>query len=303
MRNKARSYSRPTIKRLFMQSGGRCAYPGCIKKLIAEDGITVVAEIAHIQAANKGGLRYYPSISDKERADFPNLMLLCDEHHKMIDNKENEKKYPIELLKHWKAEHEAKNKKATISVPDVVIEQITTKLETTLNILLKNYTAFNEKKDFGIIEDIFKYVFNQIEVEYDTSINEDKLLDLKLKIPENFHDREDAKIIERYFSDLWFRINIIELFVSNENQEKIKSLKIDIQKNYRQIANIKDIEKPIEDFNIIEKMSEKYIPNDKLSNPDYLANSISLVLYFFERCDFGKKTNNEAINENQLNLF
>ena len=38
---------------------------------------------------------------------FDNLILLCDECHCIIDNKENETKYPVSLLKQWKIEHES----------------------------------------------------------------------------------------------------------------------------------------------------------------------------------------------------
>ncbi|MBT3207284.1 MAG: hypothetical protein HN704_03165 [Bacteroidetes bacterium] len=46
-------------------------------------------------------------------------------------------------------------------------------------------------------------------------------------------------------------------------------------------------------------MSEKYIPKQNINNPDYLANSIALILYFFEFCDFGKKTMDENKNKQQ----
>jgi len=303
MSNKARNYTIQTIKLLFGKNNGQCSFPDCKNKIIAEDG-TVVGQIAHIQAASKKGPRYNPPISDEERASFSNLMLLCDKHHKMIDNKANEDEYSIELLKSWKAEHEAKFEKDKIEVPDTVIEQITAKLELSIKQLLNQYIAFDEIKDFGIIEEIFNYVFNEIiEENYDTKINQEKLLDLKLKIPENFYNTDDKKIIEQYFNDLWFRKNIIETFVSNANQEKIISLKIDIQKNYRENRNVKDIEIPIDDFKIIERMAGKYIPKKQLSNPDFFANATALVLYFFEQCDFGKKTVKEQNTNNQLNLF
>ena len=47
-------------------------------------------------------------MTDDERRDFSNLILLCDEHHTIIDNKDIETKFPVSLLKMWKAEHEAK---------------------------------------------------------------------------------------------------------------------------------------------------------------------------------------------------
>jgi len=57
---------------------------------------------------SKNGPRYNLQMDDDERRHFNNLILLCDEHHTIIDNKENEKKYPIELLKVWKRDHESK---------------------------------------------------------------------------------------------------------------------------------------------------------------------------------------------------
>jgi alkylation response protein AidB-like acyl-CoA dehydrogenase len=47
-------------------------------------------------------------MTDDERRGFDNLILLCDEHHVIIDNKANEEVYPTSLLKIWKSEHEKK---------------------------------------------------------------------------------------------------------------------------------------------------------------------------------------------------
>lgn len=47
-------------------------------------------------------------MTDVERAHYENLLLLCDECHSIIDNKDNEGKYSVELLKSWKKSHESK---------------------------------------------------------------------------------------------------------------------------------------------------------------------------------------------------
>jgi hypothetical protein len=47
-------------------------------------------------------------MTDDDRRGFDNLVLLCDEHHVMIDNKENESLYPVSVLKRWKNDHEKK---------------------------------------------------------------------------------------------------------------------------------------------------------------------------------------------------
>ncbi len=107
-KEKARQYKPTTIRRLDMLSGYQCAEPNCHKSLIAEDGQSIISKICHIEAASKNGPRWNANMNDDERRDFSNLILLCDEHHTIIDNKENESKFTVSILKKWKAEHEAK---------------------------------------------------------------------------------------------------------------------------------------------------------------------------------------------------
>lgn len=107
-KDKSRQYKPSTIRRLDTLSGNECSSPDCSKRLIAEDGISIVSKICHIAAASKEGPRFDKTMTDDDRRSFDNLILLCDEHHVIIDNKENEKKYPVTLLKTWKAEHEKK---------------------------------------------------------------------------------------------------------------------------------------------------------------------------------------------------
>ncbi|WP_373283762.1 ABC-three component system protein, partial [Cloacibacterium rupense] len=106
--DKARQYKPSTVRRLDTLSGNECAHPTCNKRLIAEDGISIISKICHIAAASADGPRYDASMTDDERRGFDNLILLCDEHHVIIDNKANETTYPISLLKEWKSNHEKK---------------------------------------------------------------------------------------------------------------------------------------------------------------------------------------------------
>lgn len=107
-KDKARQYKPTTIRRLDKLSGNECAEPACVKKLIAEDGQSIISKICHIEAASKNGPRWNEKMNDDDRRDFSNLILLCDEHHTIIDNKANELNFPVQLLKKWKTEHEAK---------------------------------------------------------------------------------------------------------------------------------------------------------------------------------------------------
>ncbi|NQU06798.1 MAG: hypothetical protein HQ568_11940 [Calditrichaeota bacterium] len=104
---KAKEYKPSTVKRLHTLSGNQCAVPNCTRALIASDGETIISNICHIEAASPGGARWNPDMDDEQRRHFENLILLCNECHCIIDNKENDAEYPVSLLKQWKKQHEA----------------------------------------------------------------------------------------------------------------------------------------------------------------------------------------------------
>ncbi len=91
----ARNYTNKTLKRLFALSGNECAFPGCDKKLVNQENAKD-SNICHIEAANPDGQRYNPNMTDEERADYHNLILLCVQHHDETDDVD---KYPVEVLK------------------------------------------------------------------------------------------------------------------------------------------------------------------------------------------------------------
>ena len=82
----ARLQPTPTVvKRLFALSSNRCAYPNCEETIVDEYG-TVIGEICHIEAAEKGGERYNKFSDDEYRRSFDNLILMCSNHHKKTNN-------------------------------------------------------------------------------------------------------------------------------------------------------------------------------------------------------------------------
>ncbi|MFA5268971.1 MAG: hypothetical protein WC379_13450 [Methanoregula sp.] len=94
--------SKTTYKELFALSGNVCAFPGCKQKMF-EENHNLIGQICHIEAAEPSGERYNPGQTDKERADFENLILLCANHH-LITN--DVSKYSVEKLKAMKKSHE-----------------------------------------------------------------------------------------------------------------------------------------------------------------------------------------------------
>ncbi|WP_444924377.1 HNH endonuclease signature motif containing protein [Microbulbifer sp. DLAB2-AF] len=65
-----------------------------------------LGEMAHIKGNKAGSSRYDPSQPDIERDSYENLILLCPNHHTLIDKAENEFEFTVDLLHEMKAEHE-----------------------------------------------------------------------------------------------------------------------------------------------------------------------------------------------------
>ncbi|GAB6285564.1 MAG: hypothetical protein STSR0009_17650 [Methanoregula sp.] len=68
-----------------------------------EENHNLIGQICHIEAAEPGGERYNPHQTDKERAGFDNLILLCANHHSITNDVS---KYSVEKLKAMKKSNE-----------------------------------------------------------------------------------------------------------------------------------------------------------------------------------------------------
>lgn len=95
----------PTTKLLFAKSRNQCAFDGCNRPLVHDDGV-VVGRICHIKASSKRGPRYDQNQSDEERHGYKNLVLLCPEHHDVIDRDVNGE-WTVERLVAMKISHES----------------------------------------------------------------------------------------------------------------------------------------------------------------------------------------------------
>lgn len=98
----------PVRIRLWGKAAGRCQYEGCNKPLWF-DSLTKAefntAYIAHIIADQSTGPRGHEVFSEKLKADISNLMLMCDEHHRLID-KVDVDGHSVDRLRDMKARHE-----------------------------------------------------------------------------------------------------------------------------------------------------------------------------------------------------
>ncbi len=95
---------------LWGKAAALCSMPNCKEKLIyeANDAIpssaTKIGENCHIVGENKGSARYDSSFTDDEKCRYPNLILLCRNHHKIVDD--DPITWTVEKLHEIKSAHE-----------------------------------------------------------------------------------------------------------------------------------------------------------------------------------------------------
>ncbi len=91
--------------KLWAVSGGRCEL--CNRLLYSDQHFGVdgnFGQLAHIHAVSIGGPRHKYGMTSDEKNDISNLMLLCADHHHLIDSRPGD--YSDGLLLQRKAQHE-----------------------------------------------------------------------------------------------------------------------------------------------------------------------------------------------------
>jgi hypothetical protein len=91
-----------TFRELFLKSGNLCAFPGCDTLMMTEAGL-FIGQLCHIEAAELGGERFNPSMTNEERCSASNLMLMYYPHHRETNDVA---RYTVADLKRMKAAHE-----------------------------------------------------------------------------------------------------------------------------------------------------------------------------------------------------
>ena len=96
-----------TVMELCARSGGRCQFKGC-NKVLFRDGVTLKefnnTNVAHIVASSPDGPRGDIMRSHQLSDKLSNLMLMCWDHHHMVD--EDVKTYTEDVLRSMKLEQE-----------------------------------------------------------------------------------------------------------------------------------------------------------------------------------------------------
>ena len=107
MGSRGKNPSQKTIMQLCARSAGRCQFEGCNKNLFIE-GLTLkrgyFGNIAHNVASSPEGPRGDKATSSMLSDDVDNLLLLCHEHHKLVDD--NPEEFTEARLREMKQKHE-----------------------------------------------------------------------------------------------------------------------------------------------------------------------------------------------------
>ncbi len=101
------------LKILWAKSAGKCSFNECEQPLIIENLETtnqVLGEVAHIVAKSEIGPRGIPNLNSDYLYSYENLILLCPNHHRLIDS--FPEKYNFEILHEMKNSHEIRVRKA-----------------------------------------------------------------------------------------------------------------------------------------------------------------------------------------------
>lgn len=104
------AFQQKDLKILWGKAAGRCSMPDCRKQLVADASEAVpskailLGENCHIVGESENGPRGNSNLSEKDRNRYPNLILLCANHHTVID--QDPGGWSIEKLHQIKADHE-----------------------------------------------------------------------------------------------------------------------------------------------------------------------------------------------------
>lgn len=118
-----RHITRPVERELWARAGGRCQFGGCnrmlYKSAVTQETVNL-SQNAHIYSFSEKGPRGWGPFRQNLSSlnDVSNLMLMCYDCHKKIDQSGGAGRYPADLLIQWKIQHERRVEIVTGIAPD-----------------------------------------------------------------------------------------------------------------------------------------------------------------------------------------
>ena len=144
-KNRGPAPSHKTVSILIARAGGRCQFENCNKNVFLDEVTlddTNDSNVAHIIASSPDGPRGSKAQSFVMSDKIENLMLMCLDHHHLIDEKGQERIYTVERLRAMKASQEERVQK----LMDNLNADVTTMLHLTSPIKGKQSDSFSARE-------------------------------------------------------------------------------------------------------------------------------------------------------------
>ena len=143
--NRGHAPSHKTVSILIARAGGRCQFENCNKNVFLDEVTlddTNDSNVAHIIASSPDGPRGSKTQSFEMSDKIENLMLMCLDHHHLIDEKGQEHIYTVERLRAMKASQEERVQK----LMDNLNADVTTMLHLNSPIKGKQSDSFSARE-------------------------------------------------------------------------------------------------------------------------------------------------------------
>lgn len=186
-------------------------------------------------------------------------------------------------------------------------------MRTAKTLKLTKINEINEYRD--IIADIIDRVASSPPPEKKLQIvDKNRFPNLVKKIQLNFN-KHQYDYMKLSISNSIENINIVAKFMTEEmknNRLNVFSLAMRIQDDYIEFRNAVNHKQtaspyaPVEDFAILNQVAKNLLKPEQRTNTTCLAAAKAVVLYFFEKCDFGAAPEKSAMGitrEKSLGLF
>lgn len=204
------AFQQKDLKILWGKAAGICSMPDCRKKLVADASEAVsskailLGENCHIVAESEGGPRGESDLCETDRNRYPNLILLCANHHTIID--QDPSSWSIEKLHQIKADHEiwveTQLTDINMSSSDELYSQLVN--SATENLYLHNWEAISDHAIRGLLFNNFVEGAGRFSTVVFKTIWPGDIVDLELAI-KNLAQRVDAYI--KHFISLGYLRN------------------------------------------------------------------------------------------------
>lgn len=222
-----RAYTDKTIKRLFALSGNQCSFPECSRRMVNHNNAKD-SNICHIEAANPGGERYNARMTDSQRADYDNLILLCVQHHDETDDTE---KYTVADLKTMKKNHEAQYLNEQLKKKPSMLRNTIAALATV------DITTYPEELVLNVVDTKEKIEFNQLRKNA-SLVREYSIYYTKLNALYTELENQGSIVMEKLLRTIKLTYERVKSTFVGESEDHLKVVKDNSDAIYDEVYNV-----------------------------------------------------------------